>query len=38
MAQGFLFARPVPAEELEQVLADGDFSALIDSPPAVAER
>jgi diguanylate cyclase (GGDEF)-like protein/PAS domain S-box-containing protein len=38
MAQGFLFARPVPAEELGQVLADGDFSALIDSPPAVAER
>jgi diguanylate cyclase len=38
MAQGFLFARPVPAEELQQVLADGDFSALIDAPPAVAER
>jgi len=36
LAQGFLFARPVPAEELGQVLADGDFSALIDAPPTVA--
>jgi len=36
LAQGFLFARPVPADELSQVLADGDFSALIDAPPALA--
>jgi diguanylate cyclase (GGDEF)-like protein/PAS domain S-box-containing protein len=36
LAQGFLFARPVPADELGQVLADGDFSALIDAPPALA--
>jgi EAL domain-containing protein (putative c-di-GMP-specific phosphodiesterase class I) len=36
LAQGFLFARPVPAEELGKVLADGDFSALIDAPPARA--
>ncbi|HEX6461541.1 MAG TPA: EAL domain-containing protein [Thermoleophilaceae bacterium] len=32
LAQGFLFARPVPADELGKVLADGDFSALIDAP------
>jgi diguanylate cyclase (GGDEF)-like protein/PAS domain S-box-containing protein len=37
LAQGFLFARPVPPAELGQVLADGDFSALIDAPPAVAK-
>jgi diguanylate cyclase (GGDEF)-like protein/PAS domain S-box-containing protein len=36
LAQGFLFARPVPADELGQVLANGDFSALIDAPPALA--
>jgi EAL domain-containing protein (putative c-di-GMP-specific phosphodiesterase class I) len=36
LAQGFLFARPVPADELSKVLEDGDFSALIDAPPAIA--
>jgi EAL domain-containing protein (putative c-di-GMP-specific phosphodiesterase class I) len=36
LAQGFLFARPVPAEEVGKVLADGDFSALIDAPAAAA--
>jgi EAL domain-containing protein (putative c-di-GMP-specific phosphodiesterase class I) len=36
LAQGFLFARPVPADELGKVLADGDFSALIDAPAPAA--
>ncbi len=35
LAQGFLFARPVPADELGKVLADGDFSSLIDAPAGV---
>ncbi len=36
LAQGFLFARPVPAGELDRVLADGDYSALIEAEPKVA--
>jgi EAL domain-containing protein (putative c-di-GMP-specific phosphodiesterase class I) len=34
LAQGFLFARPVAAEQLGDVLADGDFSALIGAQPS----
>jgi diguanylate cyclase (GGDEF)-like protein/PAS domain S-box-containing protein len=36
LAQGFLFARPVAAEQLGDVLADGDFSALIGAQPSPA--
>jgi diguanylate cyclase len=35
LAQGFLFARPVPAEQMSTLLTGG-FSDLIETPAAVA--